>query len=693
MRILLPLLLVPSLAAQVPDTTVRDTVPLPPITVTATRHATNLMAVPLAVTQIKKRDLFGTAGYGLDDALSLVPGVVAQSRYGNQDVRITIRGYGARGAGDRSNAGTARGIRVLLDGFPETEPDGRTSFDGIDLAAAQSIEVIRSNASAVWGNAAGGVVSVSTVPEFEDRLASIEPMAGSFGLARWAARGGVNLGAGQLSASFVRSDFDGWRVHSASGRSVLNVALVAPIAPQTRVGIYAVASDNVFRIPGPLTAAQVAADPRQANSTYQARDERRENLVGRLGLTLDHEISDRLAVSALAFVNPKVLHRSERGTYRDFTRIHAGGNAVVRVATPLGRGTQGTLLIGSDFAVQDGAILFYNLSAQQTRGDTLRDNKGEGAQNAGVFVTEEVTLGRWGLALGARYDAINYNYRSYIDPTLNARKAFTGVTPKLGVTYFVTPLQALYASIGGGIEVPAGNETDPAPPLDTVTALNPLLDPVRSTTYEIGTKRIVGALSYDVALYQTAVKNEIVPYRGGRFYFTAGKVRRRGAEVGLRLAAGSGVVLHTALSYTDHRYTQYFVDSAYSGSPSADYSGNRVVGVPQFTYAAAVEFAPPAVRPLEVRVGLQGMTRFFADDANQVAVPAYRLVTLTVGTVDPLSIGGGLGVRGFVTVNNLFDRAYIASAFLNPDVVGGEAVAFEPGLPRHVIVGVTLTTR
>jgi len=693
MRILLPLLLVPSLAAQVPDTTVRDTVPLPPITVTATRHATNLMAVPLAVTQIKKRDLFGTAGYGLDDALSLVPGVVAQSRYGNQDVRITIRGYGARGAGDRSNAGTARGIRVLLDGFPETEPDGRTSFDGIDLAAAQSIEVIRSNASAVWGNAAGGVVSVSTVPEFEDRLASIEPMAGSFGLARWAARGGVNLGAGQLSASFVRSDFDGWRVHSASGRSVLNVALVAPIAPQTRVGIYAVASDNVFRIPGPLTAAQVAADPRQANSTYQARDERRENLVGRLGLTLDHEISDRLAVSALAFVNPKVLHRSERGTYRDFTRIHAGGNAVVRVATPLGRGTQGTLLIGSDFAVQDGAILFYNLSAQQTRGDTLRDNKGEGAQNAGVFVTEEVTLGRWGLALGARYDAINYNYRSYIDPTLNARKAFTGVTPKLGVTYFVTPLHTLYASIGGGIEVPAGNETDPAPPLDTVTALNPLLDPVRSTTYEIGTKRIVGALSYDVALYQTAVKNEIVPYRGGRFYFTAGKVRRRGAEVGLRLAAGSGVVLHTALSYTDHRYTQYFVDSAYSGSPSADYSGNRVVGVPQFTYAAAVEFAPPAVRPLELRVGLQGMSRFFADDANQVAVPAYRLVTLTVGTVDSLSIGGGLGVRGFVTVNNLFDRAYIASAFLNPDVVGGEAVAFEPGLPRHVIVGVTLTTR
>ena len=684
-----------TLLAQAPDTVRDSATVLPPVTITATRHSMNLFAVPLAVTQLKPRDLFGTKGYGLDDALSLVPGVVAQSRYGNQDVRITIRGYGARGAGDRSNAGTSRGIRVLLDGFPETEPDGRTSFDGIDLAAAQSIEVIRSNASAVWGNAAGGVVSVSTVPEFDDQLASIEPMTGSFGLTRWAARGGVGIGEGQLSASFVRSDFDGWRVHSGSRRSVLNVALLAPIAPHTSLGVYAVGSNNVFRIPGPLTAAQVAADPRQANTTYQTNDERRENLVGRLGLTLDHEISGRVGVSALAFVNPKVLHRSERGTYRDFTRIHAGGNAVVRVATPLGERAHGTLLVGTDFAVQDGAILFYSLSAQQTRGDTLRDNKGEGAQNAGVFVTEEVTVGRWGLALGARYDAITYNYRSYIDPGLNARRSFTGVTPKVGVTYFVTPRHTVYASIGGGVEVPAGNETDPAPPLDTVTALNPLLDPVRSTTYEVGTKRIVGALSYDVALYQTGVKNEIVPYRGGRFYFTAGTVRRRGAELGVRLAAGSGVVLHTALTYTDHRYTRYVVDSAYYGSPgaSADYSGNRVVGVPQFTYAAAVEFAPAAVRPVELRVGLQAMSQFFADDANQVAVPAYRLVTLTLGTADPFSIGGGLGVRGFVTVNNLFDRAYIASAFLNPDVVAGEAVAFEPGLPRHVVVGVTLTTR
>jgi iron complex outermembrane receptor protein len=688
------------LVVQVPDTVVV----LPPVTVTATRQPVSLFAIPLAVTQLKKSDLFGTTGYGLDDALGLVPGVVAQSRYGNHDVRITIRGYGARGAGDRSNAGTSRGIRVLLDGFPETEPDGRTSFDGIDLAAAHAIEVVRSNASAAWGNAAGGVVSISTLPSAGDPRLTLEPMAGGFGLRRYTARAGLRLGdEGMLGASFVRSEADGWRAHSASRRSLLNLSVVAPVADRTRLGVYAVGSDNVFRIPGPLTAAQVAADPRQANAGYQTRDERRENRVARLGLTLDHQATDRFGISTLLFLNPKSLHRSERGTFRDFTRYHVGGNAVARIATPFG-GFRGTLLVGVDYALQDGAILFYSLTPEGTRGDTLRDNRGEGATTAGVFVTEELSIGeRWTLGLGARYDDVTYNYRNYVDPTLDARRSFTGVTPKIGITYRLSPQHSVYASAGGGIEVPAGNETDAVPPADAVTGLNPLLDPIRSTTYELGTKRmllwghasLVRELSYDVAVYQTAVANEIVPYRGGRFYFTAGRVRRRGVEVGARLAARGGIALQAAITWTDHRYTEYLVDSVHYGRPGffADYSGNRVVGVPELTRAFALEIAPAPIRPLRVRLGVEATGAFFADDANRVKVPAHRIASLTLGTADAVKLGGGSGVSAFVTVHNLFDTRSIASAFLNPDVVGGEPVAFEPGLPRHVVVGVSLQAR
>ena len=696
--LLVLLLPVSRLAAQSPDTLSRDTVPLAPVTVSATRHTEDLARVPLAITLIAKRDFFGTRGLGLDDALSMVPGVVAQSRYGSSDVRLVIRGFGARGAGDRSNSGTSRGIRVLLDGFPETEPDGRTSFDGIDLAAAHAIEVIRSNASALWGNAAGGVVSVSTLPDFERSITTAEGFVGSFGLRRWAMTAGTAVGDGKLSATLVRTDFDGWRVHSGSERTLANVSLVTPLGPTTRLGVFAVTSFNFFRIPGPLTSAQVATDGRQANATYFQRDERRENRVGRLGVSFDHEWGQARGVSALLYVNPKVLHRSERGTYRDFNRYHLGGNLVFQL---------GKITFGTDQAYQDGAVLFYSLTPGGARGDTLRNNQREGALNLGAFAQGEFPLGEaWRVTLGARLDAITYFYQDFVDPALDDEKSFRALTPKVGITFRPDRNHTVYGSVGGGLEAPAGNETDPAGTFgeDTVYGLNPLLEPIRSTTYELGTRRVLvfdrgplRGLSYDVALYHTHVRNEIVPYRGGRFYFTAASATRRGAELGLTLHGIGGIVLQTALAYQHHRYGTYLVDSVHydPNNPGrfADYGGNQVVGVPPFTYSATLSAAPHALRPFSLKLGVQGASSYFADDANTVRVPEYRLVSVTLGADGPVSANGGVALRGFVTVNNVFDRDYIASAFLNPDVIGGEPMAFEPGMPRNVVVGVTLSRR
>ena len=84
-------------AAQAPDTVRADTVELRALTVTATREPKDPFQVPLATSAVTRRDFRGGRGFGLDDALALVPGVVAQSRYGTSDVRLVIRGFGARG--------------------------------------------------------------------------------------------------------------------------------------------------------------------------------------------------------------------------------------------------------------------------------------------------------------------------------------------------------------------------------------------------------------------------------------------------------------------------------------------------------------------------------------------------------------------------------------------------------------------
>ena len=690
------------LVAQAPP---RDTAArLPGVTTTATRSAASVLTTPLAVTQIRETDLRSESGYGVEDALRLVPGVIAQSRYGTSDVRLIIRGYGARGAGDRSNAGTSRGVRVLLDGFPETEPDGRTAFDDVDLATAYAVDVVRSNASSVWGNAAGGVVSIQSVPTVSAPMLDLQPIVGGFGLRRIAVRSAAPLVGGAMWASFTNSAFDGWRRHSDARRALLNVGAVGNVNDRTRLGVYLVAANNLMHIPGPLTQAEMDADPTQANPTYLSRDERRYNRQGRLGISIDRELGGSASISSAFYVNPKYLQRSERGTYRDFTRYHLGGNLVARKSMDLGA-TKNRWTLGFDEAYQDGSIQFYALAAGSTRG-ALTDNKGEGAQNIGLFLQDEVTVNdRLSLLLGARYDRIAYNYRTFFNPaaTLKSQsKDFDRVSPKLGVSWKVGSTQSLYANVGGGIEVPAGNETDQPPtgPLPGAL-LNPLLEAISSTSYEVGFKSLgssigggAATLGYDVALYDIDVQNEIIPYNGGRYYQTAARARRTGVELGLNALTRVGLFADVAIAVNNHAYTQYVIDSTVISPTTTgrvDASHNDVMGVPKLLANADLGIEVPGYRSLRLKGTLEHSDKYWADDRNTVSVPAYTILGVKAEITSPLVAGNGIGIRGFIGVHNVTNAKYVGSAFLNPDPgAGGAPAVFEPGMPRSLIVSLTL---
>jgi len=79
------------------------------------------------VFRVDKNELAYGRKESAKDVLADVPGLFLQSRYGNQDLRISIRGFGTR-----SNTGI-RGVRILQDGIPESEPDGETVIDAVDF--------------------------------------------------------------------------------------------------------------------------------------------------------------------------------------------------------------------------------------------------------------------------------------------------------------------------------------------------------------------------------------------------------------------------------------------------------------------------------------------------------------------------------------------------------------------------------
>ncbi len=679
---------------------------LKPVTITATRIAEPWIGVPLALSVINVNGTLAGKGYGIDEILSSIPGVLAQSRYGNQDVRISIRGFGARGAGAKSNAGTSRGIRILLDGFPETEPDGRTSMDLIDISGAGSVEVVRSNASAVWGNASGGVVNVISNSGFDEPYADVQSSFGSYGFHKEMVQAGTMLDAGRFFLSLSNTNSKGWRYHSSSTQTLINTGIVSPLGDRTSLGVYLTGSGNLFRIPGPLSQAQYDSLAEQADSTFIKRDERRFNRLGRIGVTLSHDINHANSISTSAFIGTKYLQRSERGTFRDFNRYHVGGNATYRNNISFSDEVKNILLVGADEAYQDGALHFYTLTASGDRSTTVKANKREGANNFGVFIQNEISIGnKFSVIAGARYDNITYYYNDYISPQLDDSKSFEHITPKAGITYRLSATQSIYANFGGGVEAPAGNEVDPVPTFgtDTVRALNSLLEPITSVTVELGTKHIVllggeeriGSLIYDAALYWLEVRNDIIPYDDGGYYFTAGRTQRMGAEVSVNLQLNNGLSFETAMTFSNNKYKEYLIDSVHLDQSRAghyaDLKDNKMSGVPEFFYSIGLRYSPKVLKSAYAKITALGVGDYFADDRNLYKTPAYNIINVSVG-VDNFKIPDSkLFVRGFFGINNLTDQKYASSVWINPQLNSmGKPVYLEPGLPRNFIGSVSL---
>ena len=180
------------------------------LTVTATRADKLVHEVPAAVGVVEQDSIQkARQQLSIDESLTLIPGLFMQNRYNfAQDLRIAIRGFGAR-----SSFGI-RGIKILVDGIPETLPDGQGQVDSIDLGSAARIEVLRGPSSSLYGNASGGVISVTSEaapdsPFVEGRLA-----VGEYDYQKYQVKAAGQSGKFGYLASLSDTEIDGFRDHS-----------------------------------------------------------------------------------------------------------------------------------------------------------------------------------------------------------------------------------------------------------------------------------------------------------------------------------------------------------------------------------------------------------------------------------------------------------------------------------------------
>jgi len=650
------------------------------VEVIAYRGGGEILNLPMAVSSVDFSDFKLKRKVGLSDVLNDIPGVLVQSRTGSYDVRLTVRGFGARGYGDKSNAGTIRGIKILVDGFPETEPDGRTSLDFVDLFLVERVEVIRTNASSLFGNASGGIVNFET---FRVRNPFLEAIGvyGSFGLLQTVLRTGTKFENGDAVLFGSNLNFDGWRENSAVKRRQIYSVIRTWLGNATQLKISTGFVSNSFYISGPLTMDEFNQDPSQANKVYLQRRERRYNRLGKIGFNLTTSLGSKHDFDVRLYLLPKVLQRSERGTFRDFNRYFVGAGIAYQYHRDDLK-IKPKLVLGYDDSYQDGTILFYKLENGE-RGDSLRTNKREAGRTGGFFFRFEIQpLEKFFIIAGARYDV--QNYISEIYPAGVKRKTqrdmlrMNHLTPSLSILYKVGENNSAYFTVSGGLEAPAFNEVDPPPELGNVS-LNPLLKPMYSQTFEAGFKGVAilnsllaSDLIYSVSLFRINVKDELVPYNNGSWFFSAGESVRDGVEFGGMVNFKKVATLKLALTYIDAKYVKY-------ENNIGDYSGKFIPGIPRIWGSAGLGVN---IKPFVLNSELIYVGRYYADDANNFNVPEYAILNVSAGVEFTIS---KLKVFCVAGVNNLTNRKYVSSAFINPD----KDAYIEPGLPRNWFIGIS----
>lgn len=652
---------------------------LRPVVVTATRLPEALGDVPASISVVEGADIRGAGPtVSIEEPLRRVPGVFAQDS-GNfaDDVRIQIRGFGTRAAFG------IREIRVLVDGLPETLPDGQTQVDGIDLGAIGRMEVLRGPASSLYGNASGGVIQLFTDDGSETPWGEVALRGGSHGLQKYQIRGGGSGGNARMSlhASFLQ--LDGFRDHSAARKLTANGKLRYRLSDRTEItavanAVEAPRADN----PGGLTREELDRDPARArdlNLRLHAGEEVRQS---RVGITAQHR-ADRGDISAYAYTLYRdldnrlpILPDAGDGIVA-LRRFGAGaGTRYTLRAAVLGRPQ--TLTAGIDLQHQnDARRRFANLDGQRGRMGLHQDER---VTSVGPYVREAVYVrDDLEVSAGVRYDTIHFatDVRTPADSGDSGSRTLDAWSPAGSVRHSPQPWLNLFGTVATAFQVPTTTEF--ANP--TGAGFNQALRPQTAVSYEGGARlEFLGRLEAEIAAFRLDIEDELLPFEsesGRTFFRNAGRSRRYGLETGWT------AFVHPALRWSGAATLMYAEFREYQ-TAAGDMAGNREPGIPpwQLYQELLYRHGDGAYAALEVAAA----GSYFVDDENTVRAPGYATLNLRAGyehTAGRWTIGPVVGL------NNLTDATYAGAVRLNAR--GGRF--FEPAPGFNLYGGLTAVAR
>lgn len=603
----------------------------------------------------------------LQEYIESVPGLFSlnANNYA-QDLRISIRGFGAR------SAFGIRGIKIIVDGIPETTPDGQGQIDNIPIGLINKIEVLRGPSASFYGNAAGGVISINTIDSLSGKSNIVRSLFGSYNLTSHQLTSFLNNGNTNAIIYLNNTQTDGYREQSGLKQNIFNIKLRHNFSSKSVIN----AQFNYTNSPkaqdaGGLTLEEVGNNRKQARQRNIDYDTFEKIDQLKMGINWVKNFNQNLSLNSYTFFSTRDFYGKlpfESGGIVDLDRKYYGLGARLKFSKS-DQNPSHQFQIGMESSFQnDGRNRFLNIKGIQ--GNNVFSQE-EIFKNYAFYFLDQVKLNKWVIRSSVRFDHLSIGTDNDI-----FNKRYNVFNPSFGLSKEIKRNQFLFINFSSSFETPTLSELSANPSGNE--GFNLKLEPSRAFNYELGWKVSKPKFIMEANIFYIKSSNEILPYEledfpGRSFYKNSGATKRMGLELFTQLNWKNIEVQST---FTSAKYL--FEDDKIT---TQDFKSNNLPGIPKSQFF--INLIHTSKKNWITKLTFENTGKFYANNSNSVLIDSYQKTRFQTGKSVDVKWSE---VDFFLGINNLLNQKYFDNIRLN--AFGSRF--YEPAPPRNVFTGFSL---
>ena len=679
-----------ALSLLLPMALMSETVQLDNISVTATKVETGTKEISQSIAVVNAQTIEDKNVLDVSRALENIPGVNVESSTNSPSPRLIIRG-----AGLKASYGV-REIMVIKDGVPMTDPDSFTRFDYIDMQDVESIEVQKGPGSISAINTTGGVIQLITKSVFKEDANSIKLGLGDDG------QRNLNLKLREkltdsdfVSMTFSKRNIDNdWRDNNAFDSTQISLKHGHIFSDDATLETELSYTESNLELPASMTKAEFESFKKtgeQHNTSSPWQYTARDSKILSFNSKYEKEVG-AWTYKPRFYINHWEHFHPVTGMINDADKNYVYGidleadyhhklfendaTLVVGATGKQDRSDDAKKYEYADVVLGGGGRIVKTLSNDKGALANIEDSL---ASLYGIYAMETFSpFDKTTIDISSRVDKLAFDvsgnetsYFNYSTGKYSAGggayaldKSYTLLSSKIGLTYALTDATNIYTSVAFANQAPTTSElTD-----------NESLDKTKSINYEIGLKTRTGDFSYDVAIYQNDIKDEIIQIKdagGNTIYDNAGQTQKRGFEFLGTYRVTKELSLGLSYAYSDFIYKSF---QEKVGAAFVSRDGNYLPYIPKNQYGLEANYKMD--NGLKARMQTKTWGSYYLDNANSDKYDGYDFVT-------DLMLGYETKVHLVqLNINNVFDKYYASQA--DKSVYGVES--YKAAAPRSAMV-------